>query len=815
MDFAALLSLGVDTSSVKQAETALNSLASKGGAAATKLQGDLNKIAPALSPLPAYFNKTADTAGKAEKSIGAAAGQTGNLVSQFNDIAVMMAAGQSPVQLAMQQGTQISQVLTTMGGGVGAVKALGGAFVAMLNPISLITIGSIAMGAALSQSLSAMLPATVKFSDAMDSLNDAISRSRDNLDMFADSGKRLAEIYGGVTDEIREMASAIAAADLRRANDAAKTAAKTLSQEYNGSGFLNVSRREDLGNGLNLAGPSLDSMAALSKALGEDRTLNDRVEILERMRQILVASVGPVETMNSAQRDYYFSIVDAERAARQVLALVKDTERAESDLANAKSAKARKYMAETMAASKAAMTAAQDEISTLNQQAELRRLTNSFGADSVLVAKARVQAEREGYVEALATRDISESLKEELLGAWDAANGIASVDASGNITLAANETYGWADAMSAVRAEINAIASALASMGGGMISNASKFVELNALKQGKSVAEAARERQRAQMEAEFNAREMAAGSWIERQVISAERSLAERGLELDGELDGARDAARKAEREANKKPKSGGGRKGRGSGRSKETPDEKWRDDVADYQRETAAFLAQADALAKVTAAGGDWKRALAVIEEEQQLLNAAQKAGIKITPDLKRKVAELAEAHVDAEEKLERLRTATERGENAFKDLFGSILDGADAAKEALANLLAEIAKVQFSKGMMGLLGQTSWGSGLLQGIGNLLSFDGGGYTGDGARSGGLDGKGGFLAMMHPKETVTDHTKGQSGATSVHVTVGMDESGNLQVRKIAQQEAASMGQAVSASIPGRIQQYSVNPRRR
>jgi hypothetical protein len=39
--------------------------------------------------------------------------------------------------------------------------------------------------------------------------------------------------------------------------------------------------------------------------------------------------------------------------------------------------------------------------------------------------------------------------------------------------------------------------------------------------------------------------------------------------------------------------------------------------------------------------------------------------------------------------------------------------------------------------------------------------SFSGGGYTGNGARSGGLDGSGGFLSMLHPQETVTDHTRG------------------------------------------------------
>lgn len=51
-----------------------------------------------------------------------------------------------------------------------------------------------------------------------------------------------------------------------------------------------------------------------------------------------------------------------------------------------------------------------------------------------------------------------------------------------------------------------------------------------------------------------------------------------------------------------------------------------------------------------------------------------------------------------------------------------------------------------------------SSWKSG------GGLSFEGGGYTGTGSRVGGLDGRGGFLAMLHPDETVTDHTRSQSG---------------------------------------------------
>ena len=46
--------------------------------------------------------------------------------------------------------------------------------------------------------------------------------------------------------------------------------------------------------------------------------------------------------------------------------------------------------------------------------------------------------------------------------------------------------------------------------------------------------------------------------------------------------------------------------------------------------------------------------------------------------------------------------------------------------------------------------------------------SFNGGGATGNAARSGGLDGKGGFLAVLHPQETVIDHTKPDAAEQSL-----------------------------------------------
>lgn len=55
--------------------------------------------------------------------------------------------------------------------------------------------------------------------------------------------------------------------------------------------------------------------------------------------------------------------------------------------------------------------------------------------------------------------------------------------------------------------------------------------------------------------------------------------------------------------------------------------------------------------------------------------------------------------------------------------------------------------------------------------------SFEGGGFTGRGARAGGLDGKGGRMAMIHPNETVIDHTKG--GASGITIINNVDARGS------------------------------------
>ena len=140
-------------------------------------------------------------------STGLVVGSVGNLTAQFNDIGVMLAAGQNPLMLAIQQGTQITQAMSMAGGGAGgAVKALGAAFMGMLNPVSLVTIGVIAGGAALIQWGIAALSAgedTRSLEEKVTDLTDATAAYKTAAEAAAVPIDVLRQKYGELADEVQ------------------------------------------------------------------------------------------------------------------------------------------------------------------------------------------------------------------------------------------------------------------------------------------------------------------------------------------------------------------------------------------------------------------------------------------------------------------------------------------------------------------------------------------------------------------------------------------------------------------------------------
>jgi len=92
------------------------------------------------------------------------------------------------------------------------------------------------------------------------------------------------------------------------------------------------------------------------------------------------------------------------------------------------------------------------------------------------------------------------------------------------------------------------------------------------------------------------------------------------------------------------------------------------------------------------------------------------------------------------------------------FKDLATSVTR---AVINELINVFIVQKAVGMVKGAISDIGSVFNGD-FGNAVDGMSDFAGGGYTGNGVRAGGMDGKGGFMAMVHPNETVIDHTKGQ-----------------------------------------------------
>ncbi len=126
--------------------------------------------------------------------------------------------------------------------------------------------------------------------------------------------------------------------------------------------------------------------------------------------------------------------------------------------------------------------------------------------------------------------------------------------------------------------------------------------------------------------------------------------------------------------------------------------------------------------------------------------------------------------------------RTIEQIGVKSMKSFEDAIVNGLKNGKLSFKNfadvVITELLRVAVQQlvvknlinalSFMNFTTPTSGGGG----GGGAPSFDNGGYTGMGARAGGVDGKGGFPAILHPNETVIDHTKGQSMGATVNFNI-------------------------------------------
>lgn len=112
----------------------------------------------------------------------------------------------------------------------------------------------------------------------------------------------------------------------------------------------------------------------------------------------------------------------------------------------------------------------------------------------------------------------------------------------------------------------------------------------------------------------------------------------------------------------------------------------------------------------------------------------------------------------------------------------------------------LGPVAGVGYAKVIRGL-GYASVGLIAAQ---TAMSFEGGGFTGRGSRSGGVDGRGGFPAILHPNESVIDHEGGGMQPVvvnqTINVTTGIQQTVRAEIANLLPQISEAAKAAVADS---------------
>jgi len=167
------------------------------------------------------------------------------------------------------------------------------------------------------------------------------------------------------------------------------------------------------------------------------------------------------------------------------------------------------------------------------------------------------------------------------------------------------------------------------------------------------------------------------------------RDLAQQNVEADKRRSAEESARRKAEREANRKP-----RKPRESDLERTS---------RSFSDRTATTVAETEALRKLDATVEDYGYTLAKARAEQALMNAAQKDGKAITPEMRENIGQIADEYARATaeanqlaEAQDKIRQRSEEWQDAQKDALRGIVDDliqGKSAAEAFAGALQKIA--------------------------------------------------------------------------------------------------------------------------
>ena len=211
------------------------------------------------------------------------------------------------------------------------------------------------------------------------------------------------------------------------------------------------------------------------------------------------------------------------------------------------------------------------------------------------------------------------------------------------------------------------------------------------------------------------------------------------------------------------------------------------------------------------------------IIGESDDATSEAAEEAKKLNDELNNLSKDGAGSAKDSMRELEKEASRAARAqENWARNMaghFDGLITGGKKFSDVLQSMARQLESSAWQALFSGLGGNIFGGGGGGGFLSSLFSFDGGGYTGSGSRTGGVDGKGGFPALLHPQETVIDHTRGQSAPQAAPRAEIIVRSEPGTVVEIARQEAVTVTReglsGYDRQLPGRVKQINRDPRRK
>lgn len=497
------------------------------------------RAAAAMSPMATGMRTLGEQSGYARANLS-------TLSFQMQDVVMMAAMGQAPLATMLQQGPQIVGVFDQMrqsGQKIG--PAILGSITSLINPMSLLTLGVIAGGAALVQWGMAAFGAGEEAQSAeerMDGFVSALSRVREQAAIGRASVSDLRREFGDFGEDMRQIATYAAAVAVDQAIAAFDSGALTLRAEIDAimSELDRAAAQEaDLRRGQALGivdqltevttndvialtrdvaaeaaeslGVTVDQVTALDNAFDALDGAQSLTEIRDRAAEALDLinsfspdGIGLTPALGAAVAELEKLITAAARAAATAEGADDgEQERLAFEQAINDQVFARQSLIDDERNSQAAirqeleairalqaddLAAAQAKLAELSAASEIQALTIRYGAESVQVQEAmaaQARATYESWVQGLA---VSGDMKNQLMVAYDTAKLLEGAAISAPIAAGADEAARLVANLQAALGAISAISAAAVSAG---ISNVGQRARLEALQAGQSVADAA------------------------------------------------------------------------------------------------------------------------------------------------------------------------------------------------------------------------------------------------------------------------------------------------------------------------------------